>query len=131
MVGLDPGASGVDGRRAGAPPLTTAGSSAIVLGMRPFCLALAAALGLVLGSAPAGAADPPRITLEVGASVATGGYSGRCDDLSVASITIGPNATLTALQPGKTLCSWASGHVDGLRLVVEVVVVEAKRAPAK
>lgn len=103
----------------------------MVRGMRPFPVALAAALGIALGSAPASAADPPRLTLEVGASVATGGYSGRCDDLSVVSITVGPNATLTGLKPGKTLCSWAAGHVDGLRLVVEVVVVEAKAAPGK
>jgi hypothetical protein len=82
----------------------------------------AAALG-VLAASPAGRADEPkRVELSVGDTLRLGGCGGRCDDVSVATITLDCNATLTALKPGRTLCSSDTGMNGGLRQVYEVVV---------
>lgn len=48
---------------------------------------------------------PPELVVTVGAKVTIGGYAGMCDDLSVATITLDANATITGLKEGATICS--------------------------
>jgi len=86
--------------------------------------ALPSAIACLLASAgsPAGANDPPKVNLTVGEKQATAGHAGMCDDLTVATIDVNYPATITALKPGKTVCSWAM-NPNGPRTVVEVVVV--------
>jgi hypothetical protein len=82
-------------------------------------LALVAA-GLAL-AAPAAAADAGVIPLEleVGQKVTVGGLTAMCDDATVATITLGGQATITALKPGRTTCS---ARVGGLLRVYDVKV---------
>lgn len=61
-------------------------------------------LALLLPAA-ARAEEPPRLVVTVGGKVTIGGYAGMCDDLSVATITLDANATITALKVGSTICS--------------------------
>jgi hypothetical protein len=95
--------------------------------MRPALLAttlLLAALGLAPGpAAAAGAGEPQLVTLKVGERRAIGGFGGICDDLKVATITLDTNATITAVGPGRTLCSSrVGGSGGGIRKVYRVVV---------
>lgn len=87
--------------------------------------ALALAAALIPAAAPA--EEPPKLTIPVGGKVAIHGYAGMCDDLSVATITLDANATITALKEGTTICS--SMQVGG-RMVYRVVVVPAGRPAA-
>lgn len=80
-------------------------------------LALAALL-----PAAAAAEPPPELVVTLGGKVTVGGYAGRCDDLSVATITLDANATITGLKEGVTTCS---AQRPGGRQVWRVVV----RAP--
>ncbi len=90
--------------------------------MRPHLAALALAALL-----PAAAAEPPpELVVTVGGKVTIGGYAGRCDDLSVATITLDANATITGLKEGVTTCS-AQG--PGGRQVYRVVVRAPKPPP--
>jgi len=86
-------------------------------------LALAAAL-LPLA---AGAEPPPTLTIPVGQKVAIHGYAGMCDDLSVATITLDANATITAVKEGRTTCSAIRA---GGRFVYRVVVVPPPKPAA-
>jgi hypothetical protein len=90
-------------------------------------LAVAVAVIAVTAGIPATAADDGTIglELEVGRKARVGGASGRCDDLSVATITLDANAVITALKPGKTTCS---ARVGGL-LRVYAVTVKAPQPP--
>jgi hypothetical protein len=85
-------------------------------------LLLATAL-LIAGATPAaGRADEPgTLVLQVGARAVVGGSAGRCDDLSVATITQDADATITALKVGTTLCS---SKPTGPRQILRVVVEE-------
>jgi ABC-type xylose transport system permease subunit len=80
--------------------------------------ALAALVLRLSLSAPAPDA-PTRLELEVGTTATVGGASGMCDDTSVATITLGAQAVISALKPGTTTCS---ARVNGLRRVYQVVV---------
>jgi hypothetical protein len=82
---------------------------------------LAAALAVTFFLAlPADADDGTvLLELEVGKKATVGGANGRCDDLSVATITLDANAVITALKPGKTNCS---ARVGGLLRVYAVKV---------
>jgi hypothetical protein len=85
---------------------------------------LAVAAVILALATPAAAADGRiLLELEVGQKKVVGGYSGRCDDLSVATITLNEPATITALKPGTTICSARS---VGPHRVYEVMV----KAPA-
>lgn len=84
-------------------------------------LALAALL-----PATAAAEDPPLLVVTVGGKVTIGGYAGMCDDLSVATITLDANATITALKEGATICS---SQRTGGRQVYRVKVRAAQPAP--
>ncbi|MFT3912946.1 MAG: hypothetical protein QM704_02325 [Anaeromyxobacteraceae bacterium] len=81
-------------------------------------LVLAALVG-----ASARADDAPTVVLEVGETWSRPGSGARCDDLSVADITVN-GFTITARKPGRTICGWAVGHAGGARTWVNVVVVE-------
>ena len=89
---------------------------------------------LALGTAAPGAAlaqdGPPTITLEVGQSRALGGSAARCDDLAVVSVTLGPDATVTALKVGQTACSVAIGTAASARQVFTIKVVDPRAPPA-
>lgn len=86
-------------------------------------LALAAAL-----LPPAALAqEPPTLTVAVGEKVAIQGYAGMCDDLTVATITLDANATITALKEGTTRCSSIRA---GGRFVYRVVVVPPPKPAA-
>lgn len=87
-------------------------------------LPLAALALAVLLPAAAHAEEPPRLMVTVGGKVTIGGYAGRCDDLTVATITLDANATITGLKEGSTICS-AQGM--GGRMVYRVEV----RAPGR
>jgi hypothetical protein len=82
---------------------------------------LAAALAVTLCLALPAAADDGTVVLEleVGQKAKVGGANGRCDDLSVATITLDANAVITALKPGRTTCS---ARVGGLLRVYAVKV---------
>jgi hypothetical protein len=82
----------------------------------------ALALALLLPAA-AGAEEPPTVVVKVGEKVTIGGYAGRCDDLSIATITLDADATITGLKVGSTICS---SQRAGGRKVYRVEV----RAPA-
>jgi hypothetical protein len=86
---------------------------------------VAAAFSTVILGKPAAAADDGTIALEleVGQKARVGGASGRCDDLSVATITLDGSAVITALKPGKTTCS---ARVGGL---LRVYAVKVKAPP--
>lgn len=88
-----------------------------------------AALALAAALLPpaAGAEEPPTLTIPVGEKVAIHGYAGMCDDLSVATITMDADATITALKEGSTRCS--SMRAGG-RFVYRVVVVAPPRPGA-
>lgn len=94
----------------------------------PIALAL-----LVLGAAAPAAAlaqgAPPTIILEVGQSQALGGSAARCDDLAVVSVTLGPDATITALKVGETVCSVAVGSAASARRVFTIKVIDPQAAP--
>jgi hypothetical protein len=84
-----------------------------------------------LAAAPAAAQDaPPTLTLEVGQSRALGGSAARCDDLTVVSVTLGPDATITALKVGQTTCSVAVGTAASARQVYTVKVIDPQAPPA-
>lgn len=86
-------------------------------------LAFAAAL-----LAPAALAEePPTLTIPVGEKVTIHGYAGMCDDLSVATITLDNDATITAVKEGTTRCSALRA---GGRFVYRVVVVAPPRPGA-
>ncbi len=86
----------------------------------PAAFALAVTL-LALGAAPAAADDGTiKLVLEVGQKATVGGASGKCDDVSVATITLDAQAVITALRPGRTTCS---ARVGGLLRVYDVKVV--------
>jgi len=94
-------------------------------------LAHAAALALALLAPHAARADQPAsITVLVGESKPLGGAGARCDDLDVVSVTLGPQAVVTGLKAGKTLCSVAVGGPGGARRVLEVTVLAAEPEPA-
>jgi hypothetical protein len=80
-----------------------------------------AALAVTLCLAVPAAADDGTVVLEleVGQKAKVGGANGRCDDLTVATITLDANAVITALKPGKTTCS---ARVGGLLRVYAVKV---------
>jgi hypothetical protein len=90
--------------------------------------AIVAAAVAVAALAPAVRAEdrPARITLEVGEVKVMGGSNARCDDLTVVTVTLDANATLTGLAPGRTLCSSARIELGGGRRVFEVVVTPKK-----
>jgi hypothetical protein len=96
-------------------------------------LALSALASLsALAAAPARADQPAPVELTVGESKPLGGSAARCDDLGVVSVTLGPQAVVTGLKPGKTLCSVAAGGASGARRVFQVTVLAAKsEAPGK
>lgn len=85
-------------------------------------LALAA---LALAPLASRADQPPTVEVMVGESRPLGGAGARCDDLAVVSVTIGPQAVVTGLKPGRTLCSVAVGGAGGARRVFQVVVLAA------
>jgi hypothetical protein len=87
--------------------------------------ALAAALAALLAAPGAGADEPRKVTLEVGASQPLGGYAALCDDATVVSVTLGAQAVVKGLKPGRTLCS-VTTTAGGVRQVYEVVVVGPK-----
>jgi len=85
--------------------------------------AVIALAAFTLGATPAAAQDAPtRLELKVGEAATVGGASGRCDDPSVATITMGAQAIITGVKPGTTTCS---ARVGGLLRIYEVKV----RAP--
>ena len=84
---------------------------------------LAAAAAILALATPAAANGPTRLELEVGQKVVVGGYTAMCDDPTVATITLGGQATITALKPGRTTCS---ARVNAVLRVFEVTV----KAPA-
>ena len=87
---------------------------------------------LVLAAAPRAtlAQDaPPVVTLKVGQSRALGGSAARCDDLAVVSVTLGPDATVTALKVGETVCSVAVNHLGGARRVFTIKVIAPQAPP--
>ncbi len=86
--------------------------------LAPMLYVLAALTGAI-----ARADDAPTVVLEVGETWSKPGTGGRCDDLSVADITVN-GVTITAKKPGRTVCGWAVGHAGGARTWVNVVVVE-------
>jgi hypothetical protein len=92
-------------------------------------LVLAASIALcslVVPSVPV-ADEPARLELRVGAKATIGGFGGMCDELNVATITAGANATITALRAGSTLCSSRVGGPEGgVRKVYKVVVTGMK-----
>lgn len=93
-----------------------------------------AALLLALLAPRAARADQPAsLSVLVGESKPLGGAGARCDDLGVVSVTLGPQAVVTGLKAGKTLCSVAVGGPGGARRVLEVTVVAADpvTAPAR
>jgi len=109
--------------------LPRTGPEAMIPLMRTLLAAtLATALLAALAPRAARADAPTPITLEVGETRKLGGYDGRCDDLSVVRINVGPGAELKALKPGKTTCSVAAGYLGGVRQVYAVTVV-GKPAP--
>jgi hypothetical protein len=72
---------------------------------------------------PATADGPTRLDLEVGQKAVVGGYTAMCDDTTVATISLGGQATITALKPGRTTCS---ARVQGVLRIFDVRV----KAPA-
>jgi hypothetical protein len=88
--------------------------------------ALAAALGFALAT-PAAAEDGTSLQLKVGETMTVGGSGGMCDDLSVATIALGPPAAITGLKPGATTCA---ARVNGIRRVYQVRVLATPPAPA-
>lgn len=84
-------------------------------------LPLAALVVAVLLPASALAEEPPRLVVPVGGKVTIGGYAGMCDDLSIATITLDANATITGLKVGTTICS---SRLTGGRQVYRVEVRE-------
>jgi hypothetical protein len=96
--------------------------------MRPARLAaLAAAVAAAGLPAPAPADEPPVLVVEVGQSKPLGGSDGRCDDLAVVSMTLGPQAVVTGQKPGSTTCSYA--FQGGARRVVTVKVIPPPPPP--
>jgi len=88
-------------------------------------LPLAALALAVLSPVTTLAMDPPRLAITLGEKATIGGYAGMCDDLSVATITLDANATITALKVGSTICS---SQRPGGRVVYRVVVEAPKKA---
>jgi hypothetical protein len=72
---------------------------------------------------PAAADGPIRLELEVGQKAVVGGYTAMCDDPSIATISLGGQATITALKPGRTTCS---ARVNAVLRIFDVTV----KAPA-
>lgn len=91
--------------------------------MRLRFLLVTALGGCCLAGASARADDAPTVVLEVGQTYSAVGAGGRCDDLSVADITVN-GVTITAKKPGRTVCGWARDAGQGARTWVNVVVVE-------
>jgi hypothetical protein len=86
-------------------------------------LYLAAAVTLALATPAAATEGPIQLELEVGQKVVVGGYTAMCDDPTIATITLGGQATITALKPGRT--TW-SARVNAVLRVFDVKV----KAPA-
>lgn len=87
-------------------------------------LHLAAAAVVLALATPAAAADGAvQLELEVGQKAVVGGYTAMCDDPTVATITLGGQATITALKPGRTTCS---ARVNAVLRIFDVKV----KAPA-
>jgi hypothetical protein len=85
----------------------------------PAAVAAVATL-FTLGATPAVADDATvTLVLEVGQKATVGGASGKCDDLSVATITLDAQAVITGLKPGRTTCS---ARVGGFLRVYDVTV---------
>ena len=95
--------------------------------MRVDFSALGLGLLVLVLAAPGGAGAEAyrKLVVEVGEKVVIGGYTGMCDDPSVATITLDDRATITAVKVGTTICS---SRVIGQRQVFRVVV-EAKAKP--
>ncbi len=112
------GTSAIDGRAGGChDPSMRVAPPALGLGLLVLVLAAPGA---------AGAAEAYRkLVIEVGEKVVIGGYTGMCDDPSVATITLDARATITAVRVGTTLCS---SRVTGQRQIFRVVV-EPKAKP--
>lgn len=112
------GTSAIDGRAGGChDPSMRVDLSALGLGL----------LVLLLAAPGAAGADEAyrKLVVEVGEKVVIGGYTGMCDDPSVATITLDDRATITAVKVGTTVCSsWVTGQRQIFR-----VVVEAKAKP--
>jgi hypothetical protein len=89
----------------------------------------ALALALLLFPRAVRADQPPTVEVTVGDSRPLGGAGARCDDLAVVSVTLGVQAVVTGLKPGRTLCSVAVGGPGGARRVFQVVVLAAAPRP--
>jgi hypothetical protein len=90
---------------------------------------LAAALAAALLPAAAPAEELRTLVLPVGATQVVGGDTGRCDDPSVATISLDATAKVTAVKVGTTLCSARTGA--GRQVFrVQVVAAEPAKSPA-
>lgn len=82
-------------------------------------LHLAVAAVILALATPAVADGPIQLELEVGQKAVVGGYNAMCDDPTIATITLGGQAVITALKPGRTTCS---ARVNSVLRVFDVKV---------
>lgn len=96
---------------------------------RPRAILAAAALAAASLPAAAPAEELRTLILPVGATHVVGGDSGRCDDPSIATISLDAVAKVTGVKVGTTICS-ARTAAGRQVFRVQVVAAEPGKPPA-